>query len=83
MQAEGLPHPQRRGTDLTGSLALARNRAYTATQPFSPELPNITVDQAIAELDAMIGLGPVKNEIRQFIASVEAARRRAAAGYPT
>ena len=34
MQAEGLPHPQRRGTDLTGSLALARNRAYVATQPF-------------------------------------------------
>jgi SpoVK/Ycf46/Vps4 family AAA+-type ATPase len=83
MQAEGLPHPQRRGTDLTGSLALARNRAYTATKPFSPELPDITVDQAIAELDAMIGLEPVKNEIRQFIASVEAARRRVAAGYPT
>jgi len=31
----------------------------------------------------MIGLEPVKNEIRQFIASVEAARRRATAGYAT
>ncbi len=37
----------------------------------------------MAELDAMIGLEPVKNQIRQLTASVEAARRRAEAGYQT
>ena len=37
----------------------------------------------MAELDAMIGLGPVKDQIRQLTASVEAARRRAKAGYQT
>ena len=47
------------------------------------DLPAITVEQAMAELDAMIGLQPVKEQIRQLTASVEAARRRAQAGYPT
>jgi hypothetical protein len=31
MTAEGLSHPQRRGTDTAGMLSLARNRAFTAT----------------------------------------------------
>ena len=48
-----------------------------------PELPTITVEQAMAELEAMIGLDGVKNQIRQLAASVEAARRRAQAGYQT
>jgi SpoVK/Ycf46/Vps4 family AAA+-type ATPase len=51
--------------------------------PTGQELPAITVEQAMAELDAMIGLEPVKNQIRQLTASVEAARRRAEAGYQT
>jgi SpoVK/Ycf46/Vps4 family AAA+-type ATPase len=46
-------------------------------------LPTITVDQAVAELDAMIGLTGVKDQIHQLTASVEAARRRAQAGYQT
>jgi SpoVK/Ycf46/Vps4 family AAA+-type ATPase len=49
----------------------------------SADLPAITVEQAMAELDAMIGLEPVKDQIRQLTASVEAARRRAQAGYQT
>jgi SpoVK/Ycf46/Vps4 family AAA+-type ATPase len=49
----------------------------------APELPNITVEQAMAELEAMIGLEPVKEQLRQLTASVEAARRRAEAGYQT
>jgi len=47
------------------------------------DLPTITVEQAMAELDAMIGLDGVKDQIRQLAASVEAARRRAQAGYQT
>ena len=37
--------------------------------------------EAMAELDNMIGLMPVKEQIRQVAASVEAARWRAMAGY--
>jgi len=51
--------------------------------PAGADLPAITVEQAMAELDAMIGLEPVKDQIRQLTASVEAARRRAQAGYQT
>jgi SpoVK/Ycf46/Vps4 family AAA+-type ATPase len=47
------------------------------------DLPTITVEQAMAELDAMIGLDGVKDQVRQLKASVEAARRRAHAGYQT
>jgi SpoVK/Ycf46/Vps4 family AAA+-type ATPase len=43
--------------------------------------PHITVDEAMAELDAMIGLAAVKEQVRSIAASVEAARRRALAGF--
>jgi SpoVK/Ycf46/Vps4 family AAA+-type ATPase len=45
--------------------------------------PEITVDDAMAELDGMIGLSAVKDQIRSIAASIEAARRRAVAGYAT
>ena len=56
--------------------ALARDRGSGDPQP-----PEITVAQAMAELDDMIGLTSVKDQIRQITASVEAARRRVMAGY--
>jgi SpoVK/Ycf46/Vps4 family AAA+-type ATPase len=45
--------------------------------------PEITVDEAMAELDNMIGLAAVKDQVRSIAASIEAARRRAVAGYAT
>jgi SpoVK/Ycf46/Vps4 family AAA+-type ATPase len=45
--------------------------------------PEITVDEAMAELDNMIGLSAVKDQVRSIAASIEAARRRAVAGYAT
>jgi SpoVK/Ycf46/Vps4 family AAA+-type ATPase len=45
--------------------------------------PQISVEQAMAELDAMIGLAAVKDQVRSITASVEAARRRAVAGHGT
>ncbi len=51
--------------------------------PAGQEAPVITVEQAMAELDQMIGLAPVKDQIRQLTASVEAAHRRLEAGYQT
>ncbi|HEX6519850.1 MAG TPA: AAA family ATPase [Streptosporangiaceae bacterium] len=41
--------------------------------------PYISVEEAMAELDAMIGLGPVKEQVRSIAHSIEAARRRAEA----
>jgi SpoVK/Ycf46/Vps4 family AAA+-type ATPase len=65
----------------------ARGQAATAAPrdrvPAGQEAPAITVEQAMAELDQMIGLAPVKEQIRQLTASVEAAHRRLAAGYQT
>jgi len=55
--------------------AAARDRAAADRRP------EITVDEAMAELDAMIGLAAVKDQIRSIAASIEAARRRALAGF--
>jgi SpoVK/Ycf46/Vps4 family AAA+-type ATPase len=46
-------------------------------------MPDISVSEAMAELDGMIGLAAVKEQVRSIAASIEAARRRALAGYPT
>ena len=64
----------------------ARPRAGAAagrTAADQPPPPAITVDEAMAELDAMIGLSAVKDQVRSIAASIEAARRRALAGYGT
>jgi SpoVK/Ycf46/Vps4 family AAA+-type ATPase len=45
--------------------------------------PQISIDDAMAELDEMIGLTPVKEQVRSIRASIEAARRRAVAGVTT
>jgi len=45
--------------------------------------PQISVEEAMAELDAMVGLAPVKEQVRSIAASIEAARRRAVAGVST
>jgi SpoVK/Ycf46/Vps4 family AAA+-type ATPase len=45
--------------------------------------PEMTPEQALAELDAMIGLAPVKEQVHSIAVSIEAARRRAVAGFGT
>jgi SpoVK/Ycf46/Vps4 family AAA+-type ATPase len=45
--------------------------------------PQISVEDAMAELDAMIGMAQVKEQVRSIAASIEAARRRAVAGVTT
>ncbi|WP_084693198.1 AAA family ATPase [Actinomadura atramentaria] len=49
----------------------------------SEEEPDVSVADALAELEAMIGLEPVKRQVRAIAASLEAAHLRAAAGVPT
>ncbi len=46
-------------------------------------VPEISVAEALAELEAMVGLEPVKRQVRSIAASIEAAHMRAAAGVPT
>ncbi|GLX00790.1 AAA family ATPase [Microtetraspora sp. NBRC 16547] len=43
--------------------------------------PPITVEQALGELEAMIGLEPVKEQVRAIAASIEADRLRKEAGF--
>ena len=56
-------------------------RDHQVAAPLPP--PQISVEDAMAELDAMIGLAPVKEQVRSIAASIEAARRRAIAGVTT
>jgi SpoVK/Ycf46/Vps4 family AAA+-type ATPase len=69
-------------------------RAQTAALPYAEHAsrdhhgtsrprPPISVEDAMAELDAMIGLTPVKEQVRSIAASIEAARRRTVAGIST
>jgi SpoVK/Ycf46/Vps4 family AAA+-type ATPase len=58
-----------------GGAAPMTDRTNAITDP-----PAITVEEAMAELDSMIGLNAVKDQVRTIAASIEAARRRALAG---
>jgi len=66
----------------SGSGTRSQAGAAADTQAARPR-PRITVEEAMAELDAMVGLQPVKEQVRSIAASVEAARRRAVAGVST
>ncbi|REE95501.1 AAA family ATPase [Thermomonospora umbrina] len=67
--------------------AVYEQRAAAQTLPPvhepAEEAPEISVGDALAELEGMIGLEPVKRQVRSIAASIEAAHLRAAAGVPT
>ena len=77
--------PAQYSTRAQGVAQVYADRATREPQPAAParEKPQITPDEALAELDAMIGLGPVKEQVRSIAVSIEAARRRAVAGFGT
>ena len=88
--AHGPPGPGPNGA--YGPGAAYGVRAQAAAAPHDPSardqasvepLPDISVAEAMAELDKMIGLAPVKEQVRSIAASIEAARRRAIAGVVT
>jgi SpoVK/Ycf46/Vps4 family AAA+-type ATPase len=68
-----------RGAALPYAEHAARDYPVGAPRP----RPQITVEEAMAELDAMIGLTQVKEQVRSIHDSIEAARRRTLAGYST
>ena len=71
-QAAAQPYAEHAARDHQGS-------GYGAPRP----RPQISVEDAMAELDAMIGLASVKEQVRSIAASIEAARRRTVAGITT
>ncbi|HLH57703.1 MAG TPA: AAA family ATPase, partial [Streptosporangiaceae bacterium] len=78
----GMPLPPQAGYGVRAQ-ASASPHPESRDQPTVEPLPDISVAEAMAELDRMIGLAPVKEQVRSIAASIEAARRRAIAGVVT
>jgi SpoVK/Ycf46/Vps4 family AAA+-type ATPase len=87
MGANGPPgssmRPPPAGYGVRAQAAVAPHDPATRDQAAVEALPDISVAEAMAELDRMIGLAPVKEQVRSIAASIEAARRRAIAGVVT
>ncbi|MGH3266204.1 MAG: hypothetical protein ACRDNS_29895, partial [Trebonia sp.] len=77
--------PAQYGTRAQGVAHAYADHAARDRQPSAATAAKfeITPEQALAELDAMIGLGPVKEQVHSIAVSIEAARRRAVAGFGT
>jgi SpoVK/Ycf46/Vps4 family AAA+-type ATPase len=78
-------HQPQYGARAQGVAQVYADRAAREQQAPAPARakPQITIEDAMAELDAMVGLGPVKEQVRSIAVSIEAARRRAVAGFGT
>jgi SpoVK/Ycf46/Vps4 family AAA+-type ATPase len=82
--APGGHSPAQYGTRAQGVAQAYAERADRKRQQVAePQVaePDISPADALAELDAMIGLGPVKEQVHSIAVSIEAARRRAEAGF--
>ncbi len=79
----GVPVPPHAGYGVRAQASAAPHGDQPAREPVIEALPDISVAEAMAELDKMIGLAPVKEQVRSIAASIEAARRRAIAGVVT
>ena len=84
-QRPGGHSPAQYSTRAQGVAQVYADHATREPQPAAAAAakPEITPEEALAELDAMIGLGPVKEQVRSIAVSIEAARRRAVAGFGT
>ncbi|QDS99833.1 AAA family ATPase [Adhaeretor mobilis] len=54
-----------------------------AKQTLKPEAPKLTLEEALAELDKLIGLDTVKEEVRTLANFLKVQEKRVAAGLPT
>jgi SpoVK/Ycf46/Vps4 family AAA+-type ATPase len=77
--------PVKYSTRAQGVAQVYADHASREPQPAAAAAPRpqITPEEALAELDAMVGLAPVKEQVRSIAVSIEAARRRAVAGFGT
>ncbi|SFQ11700.1 type VII secretion AAA-ATPase EccA [Actinomadura madurae] len=78
--AQGVPD-QRAAAQAADAASVPERQAPPERR--TDESPDISVADALAELENMIGLEPVKRQVRSIAASIEAAHMRAAAGVPT
>ncbi len=89
LQAAPRPPASQQGQPAYGVRAQAAALPYAEHAGRDPHAgpprprPQISVEEAMAELDAMIGLSSVKEQVRSIAASIEAARRRTVAGITT
>ncbi|MEV4107946.1 AAA family ATPase [Nonomuraea sp. NPDC049695] len=60
-----------------------REGRFESPQDKTGAPPQISVEEALGELESMVGLAPVKEQVRSIAASIEASRLRAEAGYTT
>jgi len=84
--APGGHSPAQYGTRAQGVAQVYADHAAREQRPAAAGAADsleITPEEALAELNAMIGLGPVKEQVRSIYVSIEAARRRAVAGFGT
>ena len=79
---QGGPPPYQNGQQYVPERGYAEP-AYDDQQWNEPPPEPMSVEDALAELENMIGLEPVKEQVRSIAASIEAARMRAQAGYST
>ncbi len=76
--------PAQYGTRAQGVAQVYADRAAREPQyAAAADKLAITPAEALDELDAMIGLRPVKEQVHSIAVSIEAARRRAVAGFGT
>jgi len=68
------------GDSHTGAVATADPPAAVPAEPEAPAEPEKTVEELLAELDAMIGLDRVKREVHQQVAMLKVEQKRVAAG---
>ena len=81
-QPGGRPGAPSQGVRAQAAALSYGDHARDQSAPPRPR-PQISVEDAMAELYAMIGLAPVKEQVRSIAASIEAARRRTVAGITT
>jgi stage V sporulation protein K len=71
----------------TGALQPARNDGFSGAikMLFAPEreIPDTPPNKAIEDLEAMVGLAPVKREVNGLIARLQVEQKRRAQGLPT
>jgi SpoVK/Ycf46/Vps4 family AAA+-type ATPase len=68
------------GDPHTGAVATADPPAAVPAEPAEPAEPEKSVEELLAELDAMIGLDRVKREVHQQVAMLKVEQKRVAAG---
>ncbi|MEM9186031.1 MAG: AAA family ATPase [Planctomycetota bacterium] len=73
--------PTARETDPNGADTPPSEREKRRPAPESAE-PELSVDEALAELDALIGLGGIKHEVRSLANFLRLQQKREAAGLP-